>query len=299
MPGQGYEMPPASEAPIPLVANRNAKGARSAKLMEWIAAHPGRFSLCGEGTPAEVQEEVRALAAAGAPIIAAAGGDGTLNLVATALAGTDSALGIIPAGTMNVFARELKLPLNNFEKAYQVLQAGKICEVDIFTANGIPFLQMCGVGFDAQVVEATNWEMKKKWGPLAYLVAAGTVFWKKPPYLLLRTPSGTIHEGVFAVMGNGSLYGGPFRLFPEAVHNDGLLDIMLFKKLKSQLPIQALRALFKSRKTPHSKYVEYLRVPGCEIEASGTLPFELDGDVKGTTPVSVKLASYKLKVVTI
>lgn len=285
-------------SPIPLVINRNARGARTSKLMEWVKTRPGRFHIIDASTIEEIRRAIDELVKEKVPVVAAAGGDGTLNMVAAELLGTDTALGIIPSGTMNVFARELKIPVNHFDEAYAVLEKGNIKEADIFTANGVPFLQMCGVGFDAQVVNATKWELKKKWGPLAYLMAAAGVLLSKPPHLILRADDGSIHEGVFAVMGNGGLYGGQFRLFPEAVYDDGVIDVLLFKKLGPELVKQILRGFFRSGKRPNSKYVEYLKVSSCIIETSETTPFELDGDVKGETPVTIKLSPSRLKIIT-
>lgn len=287
-----------SERPLPLILNKNARGSRTISLMKWVNAHPGRFRCITSHTQEEARESIRRLVEEGEPLIVAAGGDGTLNMVAGELMGTGTTLGIIPSGTMNVFARELKLPIRNYEAAYKVLLGGKVSEVDVFTANDIPFLQMCGVGYDAQVVQRTTWGSKKKWGALAYFISGVRCLYEKPPILILRTPDGQVHEGVFAIMGNGSLYGGQFRLFPDASYEDGLLDILLFKKLGGEVIKQFLRGIFRSRKYPNPRNVLYLRLPSCEIESSQEVPFELDGDVKGGTPVKLKLSAQKLKVVT-
>ncbi|MFN7341872.1 MAG: diacylglycerol/lipid kinase family protein, partial [bacterium] len=117
-------------------------------------------------TGQEATELAKRFALDGEPVVVAAGGDGTLNAVISGLAGSRTALGVMPAGTMNVFARELGIPSNSLVKALEVIDQGLIREIDLFSANDAPFVQMAGVGFDAMVIEETKWETKKLLGPL-------------------------------------------------------------------------------------------------------------------------------------
>src|SRR6476619_5857800 len=88
--------------------------------------------------------------------VVAAGGDGTVNHVANGIAGSDAALGILPMGTINVFAMELGLPANDLERCWEIIQAGNIRLVDLPSANGKYFVQLGGIGLDAQAVKDTN-----------------------------------------------------------------------------------------------------------------------------------------------
>lgn len=281
----------------PLIINPNARGSHTRRLRAWVQSRADRFYIHEPESPEALRLWVREKAARMTPVIVAAGGDGTLNIVADELRGTETAMGIIPAGTMNVFARELKFPMHGFESSLNVLDGGKVREVDMFTANGRAFLQMCGVGFDAQIVENVTWQSKKAWGPLAYVFSAFRVLTKRPPSLLVSLPGGETRECVFAVMGNGGLYGGPFRLFPKAEPDDGVLDLLLFRKLGLSVLGEFRRALFSKTSLPSSSHVEYLRVKACDIAATEKVPYELDGDSCGDAPVRIRLAPGKLKVI--
>jgi diacylglycerol kinase family enzyme len=88
--------------------------------------------------------------------VVAAGGDGTVNHVANGIAGSHAALGILPMGTINVFAMELGLPANDLEHCWEIVQAGNIRLVDLPSANGKYFVQLGGIGLDAQAVKETT-----------------------------------------------------------------------------------------------------------------------------------------------
>jgi len=131
--------------------------------------------------------DARALAAEavreGFEIIVAAGGDGTVNEVLNGIGdapdGFERArLGVLPLGTVNVFARELRMPLT-VDAAWQALRGGRETQIDLprvaYSEKGAPaqryFAQLAGAGLDAQAIELVNWPLKKKIGPLAYVVS--------------------------------------------------------------------------------------------------------------------------------
>jgi YegS/Rv2252/BmrU family lipid kinase len=182
-------------------------------------------------------------AARGEPVVIAAGGDGTLNEVVSGLAGTSTILGVLPAGTMNVFAREMGIPFDSLDRALAVIDSGHIREVDLFEANGSPFVQMAGIGFDARVIEETTWESKKMLGPLAYLLAAVKVLGEQPPHMEVVCADGRREQGVAVLAGNGSLYGGQFRLFRNADNHDSKLDVIVYKEAGYKLVLDSLRGL--------------------------------------------------------
>ena len=230
-------------------------------------------------------EEARLLSAGfaerGEPLVIAAGGDGTLNAVVKGLAGSKTALGVLPTGTMNVFARELGIPYDNLDRAFEVILDGHSVEVDLFEMNGVPFVQMAGVGFDAAVIEETTWESKKMLGPLAYLLSAVKVLGEKPPKMVVETPDGRREEGVAVLAGNGSLYGGQFRLFPDASNSDHKLDVLVFKEAGYRLVLESLRGLALGAESFDPSTVAYFQAERLIVEAEREVPLEVDGELVG------------------
>ncbi len=119
--------------------------------------------------PGEAEALTRRAVEEGFGRIIAAGGDGTVNQVANGLAGSDAALGLLPMGTVNVFAMELGLPLNNLQLCWDIIEGANVRLVDLPSANGKCFVQLAGVGLDAQVVKETSLASKRSFGPLSYL----------------------------------------------------------------------------------------------------------------------------------
>lgn len=217
----------------------------------------------------------------GEEFVIAAGGDGTLNAVVKGLAGSKSALGILPTGTMNVFARELGIPYDNLDRAFEVILEGNVREVDLFEANGMPFVQMAGVGLDAAVIEETTWESKKMLGPLAYLLAAVKVLGDEPPMMEVVTVEGRREEGVAVLAGNGSLYGGQFKLFHRADNQDSKLDVLVFKKAGYKLVLNSLRGIALGGVDFDNSMVAYFQTEGLTVTAEQEVPLEVDGELVG------------------
>src|SRR5437899_2314320 len=178
--------------------------------------------------------------------IVAAGGDGTINDVVNGMAGSAAMLGLLPIGTINVFATELGLPLHNLQSCWEIIQRGHTRLVDLPSANGKHFVQLAGVGLDAQVVKETSAAFKRNFGPLSYLISAAQIAARRPPRLFIESKNTAIEEGSFVLVGNGRHYGGPFPFFKHAVIDDGLLDVVAFKRLGYLEIIKYLQDVFFS-----------------------------------------------------
>jgi YegS/Rv2252/BmrU family lipid kinase len=239
-----------------------------------------RFALYATNTVEEARDLAAKFAEEGEPVVVAAGGDGTLNAVLQGLAGSVSALGVIPAGTMNVFARELGIPYGNLDKAFEVIEAGYIREIDLFAVNGSPFMQMAGLGFDASVIEETTWESKKMLGPLAYLLAAVKVLGEKPPLMEVTTADGRREEGVAVLAGNGTLYGGQFPLFRKANNQDEMLDVLVFKESGYRLVFDSLASLARGG-VDLSDSVIHLQSERFSVRCEVEFPIQVDGELLG------------------
>src|SRR5207245_3940971 len=134
-------------------------------------------------------------------------------------------LGVLPLGTVNVFARELALPAR-VEAAWEVIRQRFETRIDLprVTANSTQqrhyFAQLAGAGLDARAIELVKWQVKKVIGPLAY-VMAGFHALLGPPSKIGVTGASLSSAGGLVMIGNGRLYGGEFRLFPKADLRDG------------------------------------------------------------------------------
>lgn len=216
----------------------------------------------------------------GCDLIIAAGGDGTINEVVNGLGTSRVPVGVLPLGTANVFARELGIPLD-VAGAWDVIERRRVAAFDLGVAEAGGqrryFVQLAGIGFDAAAIREASWELKKKIGPLSYVVAGLRVLRQRP-----RAPA------VF--IGNGRYYGGPFRLFPQAVMSDGRLDVCVMER-PSLLDALAVM-LGRHTKRPDVRYFQ------AETYAhDGAWPFELDGELAGTTPVKFSVLPGALRVI--
>ncbi len=240
--------------------------------------------------------DARALAAWGVEkgfgSVVAAGGDGTINEVVNGIAGSDVALGILPIGTMNVFAAELGLP-NDLDKAWEIVLAGHTRKIDLARANEQYFVQLAGVGLDAQVVKETSWTSKKTFGPLSYLISAAQIAARTPPQLLIEH-DGVTHKGSFVLIGNGRYYGAPITFFHDARIDDGKLDVLVFKDLGYLDIARYLAGVVRGR---HMEDVEYFQTRKVHVTCKEEVPVEVDGELAGHLPVTFRISSRKLRVI--
>lgn len=248
----------------------------------------------------------------GCDVVFAAGGDGTIAQAVDGLVGSDTALGVLPSGTGNVFARQLNLPAPGgihprpIQEAARLLLAGQVRRVDVgrITPQGLNdvarhFLCWSGVGFDAQVNRAVNAdpERKRRFGPVATAITG---------FLTLRDFAGTsakirIDERrltdrlIMLVASNIQLYGIIFRMAEHAVIDDGWLDIYAFKgsgPLRTLL--HAARILLRQHITDPD--VEMYRARRVEISTYRALPVHVDGDYIGLTPVTIEIVPKSLNL---
>jgi diacylglycerol kinase (ATP) len=227
--------------------------------------------------------------------IVAAGGDGTINEVVNGLAGTTAALGLLPIGTVNVFATELGLPSGDLEQCWQIICDGHTRTIDLPNANGKHFVQLAGIGLDAQAVKETSAALKRSFGPLSYLVSAAQIASRPPPHLTVESKETKTIEGSFVLIGNGRLYGGPFPFFKRALIDDGLLDVVVFKRIGYLDIIRYLQdVIFSSSITMPD--LEYFQTKRLRVSSLEEVPVEVDGELIGTCPVEFRVKEHGLRV---
>ncbi|NJM37389.1 MAG: diacylglycerol kinase family lipid kinase [Akkermansiaceae bacterium] len=280
----------------PVIFNPKARSQKGAKVLRFFMKHANRFAVFPTTRAGEASVLAARFAAEGEPVVIAAGGDGTLNEVVSGLAGSKTLLGVLPAGTMNVFAREMGIPFHSLEEAFQVIERGFVQDVDLFAANGAPFVQMAGVGFDAMVIEETTWESKKKLGPLAYLLAGFKLLGEDPPKLEVVCADGRREEGVAILAGNGSLYGGQFKFFRNANNHDSKLDVLVYKEAGYKLVIDSLRGLACGG-IDLMESTSYFQTESFTVKADRDVPVQVDGELIGRFPeVHFKETNHRLRV---
>ncbi len=227
--------------------------------------------------------------------IVAAGGDGTVSQVANGLADSNATLGLLPMGSVNVFAMELGLPVHNLQRCWDIIEDTNVRLVDLPSANEKYFVQLAGVGLDAQVVKETSLAFKRNFGPLSYLISAAHIAARQPPKLIIESEHTSLEEGSFVLVGNGRLYGGPFPFFKHAVIDDGLFDVVVFKRLGYLEIIKYLQdVVFSSAiKVPE---IEYFQTRQLRITSEQDVPLELDGELAGNCPVDFRIRKRALRV---
>lgn len=283
------------EEQILVILNPAARGDRARALVDKIGALSGRAEVHLTTAPGDARCRAAEAVGQGFRTVVAAGGDGTVNEVVNGLAGSDVALGILPVGTMNVFAAELGLPAGDPDAAWEVITRGGVREVDLPRANAEYFVQLAGIGLDAEVVRRTTPDSKKALGPVSYLLTLAQVAARRPPELFLEPVDGPARTGSFVLVGNGRLYGGPFVLFKDARLDDGLLDVLVFQN-QSHWDIMRYFQAIAFGNHPGLPDVEYFQTRGLRVMSREYVPVETDGELTGSLPCEFGFSSCRLRV---
>jgi diacylglycerol kinase family enzyme len=241
--------------------------------------------------------QARVALRAGAHAVLAYGGDGTVRHVASALTGSGVPLGLLPAGTGNLLARNLAVPFTDLDAALAVALTGLEraidvgrAEVDVSGEDHPPraetFLVMAGLGFDAEVMASVEHRLKERVGWLAYVVAGARRLRGRQTRVLLRLDD---EEPVrrrlrSVIVGNcGELTGG-VRLMPEAKIDDGWLDVVVVAPRGVVGWIGVTGAVLTRSRWGHP-VVEHFRCRRVEVAAEDPLHVQLDGDPAGMARV--------------
>ncbi len=273
-----------AHAPIPLLFNPKAGSLHRTGFNAWLRRNARHFRLEETSSAAELTARAKALAEQGEPVVAAAGGDGTLMNAAAGLIGSGTTLGILPCGTMNVFARELGIGSRRFDIAHAAMLGGMSREVDVFSVNGKPFLQMASFGLDARIVQLITPTLKQRLGAAAHLVTAFQVMKERAPLITLTLPDGEQLTGSELILGNGRRYAGAPCLFAGASLDDGMLDAVIFSKGRISVLCDVLGYMLRQGVTEQNARdsAKLRRFRKAYVSADSPLAFQLDGDYAGT-----------------
>jgi diacylglycerol kinase (ATP) len=278
-----------------VILNPAARGDRAGHWRSRVEKVVRGATLHATSRIGEAELLARKAAREGFKRIVAAGGDGTINEVVNGLAGTTAALGLLPIGTVNVFATELGLPAGDLKQCWQIICDGRTRTIDLPSANGKHFVQLAGIGLDAQAVKETSVAFKRSFGPLSYLVSAAQIASRPPPHLVVESKGGPTIEGSFVLVGNGRLYGGPFPFFKRALIDDGLLDVVVFKRIGYLDIIRYLQDVIFSSSISMPD-LDYFQSKRLRVSSEEEVPVEVDGELIGNCPVEFRMRERSLRV---
>jgi diacylglycerol kinase (ATP) len=244
---------------------------------------------------AEAADLARQAVAEEYDVLAVMGGDGMVHLAVQALAGTGTALGVIPTGTGNDVARYLGLPRGKPVDAAEVICRQVIRPMDLGKAGSNYYATVLATGFDSLVNERAN-EMTWPRGQMRYNLAtlAELKVFTPLPYTLELDGERRRLDAMLVAVGNGPSYGGGLRMCEGALLDDGQLDVVIINPISKPELLKVYPRLFRGTHVSHPAY-EHHRVRQVSVAAPGIVAYA-DGERLGPLPLNVECASAALSV---
>jgi YegS/Rv2252/BmrU family lipid kinase len=213
-------------------------------------------------------------------VVFVCGGDGTVMAAVTAMAGCDVPLAILPAGTGNLLARNLDLPLNDEQECLRIGIGDRVRAIDVGAIEDRKFAVMAGLGFDAAIMRDAPEGLKKAVGWPAYVVSAAKHLRGRGIRVTLTFDGGTpLHRRVrTVVVGNVGKLQGNIPLLPDAKPDDGILDVVVIS-IRNVLDWIRVSGRVMRRADVPDRRMERFTAKHVVVEASHTQPRQLDGDV--------------------
>lgn len=230
-------------------------------------------------------------------MVIVAGGDGTVNEVINGISNSKITLAIIPFGSTNVLALELGIPFDA-AKASALIAHGKKIRIDLGYAETKQesryFSMMLGVGFDASLIKGISPAFKKKWGRLAYPLAAMKQFYLYK-WRTIHVKHAFDSAGYFVIVSNSKYYGGEYQIADKASTTDGLLDLVIINRKDWW---QIVKIIFSLSSGTANQFLrgEYYQTKKAYIYSKHTMLAQVDGELIGSTPVHVTIAPKALNV---
>jgi len=222
--------------------------------------------------------------------IVAAGGDGTVNEVASGILSADqapqNAMAVVPCGTANDFATGIGIRRGHALDALRLAATGTATAIDVGTVNDRIFVNVTSGGFGAEVTANTPHPLKRALGGAAYSLMGLVTAAKMNPYeCRITLPDGQSREGwlLLLAVANGRQCGGGYQIAPEARLNDGLLDLFVIHDAEMQQLGHVLNELFHLT-DESNQFATYRQLTGFQLESSRPLHLNLDGEpIRGTS----------------
>jgi len=239
-----------------------------------------------------------AAAEAGYAGVIAYGGDGTVSEVASGVVETGLTMGVVPGGTMNLFAQELGVP-SRLEQAVQIIAAGRTRKVEVGRVGGRYFILCAGAGIDAAVVRTLPRTVKKKIGKLAYYLRTPMAALRYTfPVIRVVTEDGITMQGAQVIISNCREYGDRFPIAPGASPFDGVMDACVFRGRRLRDFLRYWSAVRKGRHIlePDVEYYKGRRFLLRPLVEGTSIPLQIDGDYLCDLPAEVEVVPAALPV---
>ncbi len=233
----------------------------------------------------------------GIDIVAAVGGDGTVNEVARELTHTGTALGIVPCGSGNGLARHLCIPMNT-RRALEILNKCRVMDFDYGVVNEIPFFCTCGMGFDAFI--SLKFAEAGKRGPITYVenVLKEGLNYKPEVYEVEDETGARRYKAFLIACANASQYGNNAYIAPEASMRDGMMDVIVMEPFNALEAPQISIDLFNKTLNQNSK-IKHFQTRRIHIHRQEPGAIHYDGDPIMTGPdVDVHIEPLGIRIVT-
>jgi len=229
-------------------------------------------------------------------IVVAVGGDGTVNEAASGLVGSDVTLGIIPCGSGNGLSRFLGIPMN-IEESIKTLNKLQTEKIDSAEANGSPFFNIAGLGFDAHIGQVFAGGKKRGFLSYAKSSLAEIINYRSHVYYLTIDGVSYTRKAFILSIANSSQYGNNAHISPKASVQDELLDVCIVKPFPLyRFPEMVLRMFTKTADS--SKFVEIIKGKHITVKRDEPGPMHLDGEpAKMQAQVNIKIKPATLNVI--
>ncbi len=224
------------------------------------------------------------------------GGDGTLSCSLKALQDTELPMGIIPLGTANNFARNLGIPLS-IEESVSVIAEGNTRLIDVGLVNGLPFLNVAGIGLSTRINRTVPHQLKKKWGVLAYAFSGFKLAKQARPFsALIRCDNRRIKVRTLQItVCNGKHYGAGMTISPDATIADQLLDLSSTEVKNWWNGLRVLKAM-KKGDVKNTAGIRLMRGKEIVILTRHPVSIDVDGELLARTPAHFQIKPNALAV---
>lgn len=286
--------------PVYVLVNPVAGGGRSAAIWRGMAsaaalAEPNLHVHTTEG-PGHATALAKEAANSGCRRLVVVGGDGTIQEAVASLLGTETAVGVVPAGTGNDFSRTHRIPRDPLT-ALGIALGGPEKRFDVGLVNGRPFVNVAGVGFDAEVAAWCKHRTRILSGPAIYVAGIFRHLFSYSPQELTYTLDGQSHtqKCLLLAVGNGRYYGGGMMMCPTAQPDDGVFDVCVGGNVGKLETLKLLPLVFSGRHIEQPKVATY-RAKQVAVSSRTPLSIHADGEPIGMLPAVFEILSQSLLV---